>query len=99
MMSFPKAQIQTAADDVARNTNIELVFNKSDLFVIADSSQAINEFETRLAAQTVIWEGPTALDAAGMLNTLIDIQGERTEFRPRHTGTEWQARYGITAQG
>jgi hypothetical protein len=97
MMQFSKTTIQSAADDVARSADIELVFNQSDLFVIADSSEAINEFETRLAAHTVVWEGPTALDAAGMLRTLTDLQGERAEFRPRHT-EGWQARYNIVAR-
>lgn len=98
MLKFLKTQIQVAERDVARSADIELVFNESDLFVIADSSEAINEFETRLAAQTTVWEGPTALDAAGMLRTLTDIQGERSEFRPRRTTDEWQARYSIVAE-
>lgn len=97
-MRFPKAQVQDAADYIARSADIELVFNDSNLFVLADSSQAINEFETRLAAQTSVWEGPTALNAAGVLRTLTDIQGERSEFRPRRTTDEWQARYNIVAE-
>lgn len=95
MLKFSKTTIQAASDDVP--ANIDLVFNETDLLVIADSSEAINEFETRLAAHTVVWEGPTALDAAGMLRTLTDIQGERVEFRPRRTNDEWQARYFIVA--
>jgi hypothetical protein len=97
MMQFPKTTIQAAADDVARNTSIEVTYNEKNIFVIAESSQAINEFETRLAAHTVVWEGPTALDAGGMLRTLTDLQGERTEFRSRYND-EWQARYEVVAE-
>lgn len=97
MMQFSKTTIQAAAADVAKNADIELVFNENDLLVIAETSQAVNEFETRLAAHTVVWEGPACLDAGGMLRTLTDMQGERTELRTRYNG-EWQARYAIQAQ-
>lgn len=98
MMTFKRDDVANAAADVAKHANIEVTANAEDILVIADNSQALNEFETRLAAQTVVWEGPTALDAAGMLRTLTDIQGERTEFRPRTITDEWQARYAIRAQ-
>lgn len=97
MLTFKRDAVATAATDVAKHANIEVFANAEDILVIADNSQVINEFETRLAAQTVVWEGPVALDAAGMLRTLTDIQGERTEFRKR-ANDEWQARYSIRAE-
>lgn len=97
MMQFPKTTIQAAADDVARNVGIEVIFNDDNILVIAENSQAINEFETRLAARNIEWDNEI-VDGVALLDSLIDIQGNRTEFRPRHTNDEWQARYSIVAK-
>lgn len=97
MMYFPRTTVKAAADDVARNVGIEVIFNGDNILVIAENSQAINEFETRLAARNIEWDNET-VDGAALLDTLTDIQGNRTEFRPRHTNDEWQARYAIVGQ-
>lgn len=97
MMYFNQNTIQAAIDDVKRNADIELIINPTDILVIADHSQALNEFEVRLAARSVIWDDES-VDGSVLLDTLINIQGTRSELRPRHTNDEWQARYHIVAQ-
>lgn len=95
MMQFKQDTIKAAAADVTRNVDLEVIFNVKDILVIGENSQAINEFEIRLAARNIQWDEET-VDGVALLNSLIDIQGNRTEFRPRHTNDEWQARYSIT---
>lgn len=97
MMQFPQHTVQAAADDVTRNVELEVIFNEKDILVIGENSQAINEFEIRLAARNIQWDEET-VDGVALLDSLIDIQGNRTEFRPRHTNDEWQARYSIVAK-
>lgn len=98
MMEFTRDQIDAAIDDVRRSNRLDLYVGDGDLVVIADSAAVINEFELRMAIQTSVWEGPTCLDATGMVNTLIDLQGERTNFGPRVVADEWQARYRVRIQ-
>ncbi len=97
MMQFPKANLAAATEYVSRYATIEVVENASDIFVIADSSTAINEFEAQLAAQSVQWDGEDC-NGRVLLETMVNIQGVRTEFRPRRTTDEWQARYSITTR-
>lgn len=97
MMQFAKTTIQAAADDVTRNVDLEVIFNDKNILVIGENSQAINEFEIRLAARNIQWD-EESVDGSALLDTLIDIQGNRTEFRPRHTNDEWQARYEIVGK-
>jgi hypothetical protein len=96
MMIFPKAAIEDAAKHVAQYANIEVTYNEKDVLVIADNSQAINEFEAQLAAGGLIWDGEDT-NGRVLLDNLVNIQGVRTEFRPRRTNDEWQARYDIVA--
>lgn len=100
MMEFTWGQIDAAVEDVNRHAWLELYVGEGagDVTVVADSSAAINEFELRMAIQTSVWEGPTCLDATSMVNTLLDLQGERTDFGPRGARDEWQARYRISVQ-
>lgn len=97
MMIFPKTALEAAAKRIAQYANIEVTYNEKDVLVIADNSQAINEFEAQLAAGGLIWDGE---DTNGriLLDNLVNIQGVRTEFRPRRTNDEWQARYDIVAK-
>lgn len=97
MMFFPKTKIQAAADDVAAHTELEVFVNDSDILVIGAHAQAINEFESRLAARSMEWDEAT-VDGVDLLRTLTDIQDNRIEFR-RRANDEWQARYGIAATG
>lgn len=94
MMFFTKAEIADAAKHVEQYANIEVIHNEKDILVIADSSQAINEFEARLASGKLEWDGEDC-NGVVLLESLVNIQGVRTEFRPRHTNDEWQARYSI----
>ena len=91
MMIFPKESIEAVVRYVNQYATLEVGYNEKDLFVIADSSQAINEFEARLAADSLVWDGEDT-NGVVLLNNLINIQGVRTEFRPRRTTDEWQAR-------
>lgn len=95
MMQFPKTNIEDAARRVRGYANIEVTYNEKDILVIAETSQAINEFEARLAGGTLEWDGED-VNGVILLNNLVNIQGERTELRTRYNG-EWQARYGIVA--
>lgn len=95
MMQFPKAAIQAAADHVKRYAEIEVQYNEKNIFVIADNSQALNEFEARLAAGSLEWDGED-VNGAILLDNLVNIQGNRTDFRKRYND-EWQARYEIVA--
>lgn len=97
MMYFPKTSIASAASYVAQYANVEVTYNETDILVISDSSAAINEFEVRLAAHSTPWDGEEC-NGAVLLDTLVNIHGVRTEFRPRRTTDEWQARYSIVAQ-
>jgi hypothetical protein len=96
MMQFPKANLASAIEYVSRYANIEVVENETNIFVISDSSVAINEFEAQLAAASVQWDDE---DCNGriLLETIVNIQGVRTNFRPRYND-EWQARYEITTR-
>jgi hypothetical protein len=96
MMQFPKNKIQDAVNDIDEVASIEVIFNADNILVIAENSQAINEFEARLAARNIEWD-EEMVDGVALLNSLTDIQGTRTEFRPRHND-EWQARYSIVAR-
>lgn len=93
MMLFPKSQIEAAAKHVSDYGNIEVTYNEGNIFVVAETSQIINEFEVRLAAGTLEWDGED-VNGAVLLDTLVNIQGERGDFRSRYNG-EWQARYAI----
>jgi hypothetical protein len=95
MMFYSKARIGEIVKNVEQYVNIEVTFNEKNILVIADNSQAINEFEARLAASTLEWDGE---DCNGkiLLDNLVNIQGVRTEFRTRYND-EWQARYDIVA--
>lgn len=95
MMLFPKAKIESAASSVS-DYGTEVMINGSDVLVIGESSQSINEFETQLAAQSVEWDGES-VDGHVLLRVLTDIQGQRTEFRKRYND-EWQARYSIRTE-
>lgn len=97
MMQFPKVNLDSAVEYIKRYANIEVHQNETNLFVIADSSTAINEFEAQLAAQSVEWDGEDC-NGRVLLETMVNIQGVRTEFRPRHLNDEWQARYDITTR-
>lgn len=95
MMFFSKEKIEAAADHVSNYSEFEVIYNEKDILVIADNSQSINEFEAQLAARNIEWD-EEIVDGRALMETLVDIQGNRTEFRPRHTNDEWQARYTIT---
>lgn len=97
MMIFPKESIEAVAIYVAQYASFEVIYNEKDILVISDSSQAINEFEARLAADSLVWDGEDT-NGVVLLDNLINIQGTRTEFRPRRTNDEWQARYTITTR-
>ena len=103
MMQFPKATIEAAIADINRVAEveegdrlqvIEVTYNEGDTFIIGESSQIINEFETRLAARSAQWD-EESVDGVVLLDTLTNIQDNRTELRSRYNG-EWQARYSIT---
>lgn len=96
MMQFPKTVVLAAADDIRQHVDLEVTINETNLFVIADNSQAINEFEIRLAARSAHWDDES-VDGVVLLDMLVDIQGNRTEFRSRYND-EWQARYSITTR-
>jgi hypothetical protein len=93
MMLFPKSQIESAAAAVSGYANIEVTYNKGDILVITETSQALNEFEAQLAAQNTEWDGED-VNGRILLDTLVNIQGVRTELRTRYNG-EWQGRYAI----
>lgn len=95
MMQFPRAKVNAAANEVRQHVELEVIENGGNILVIAENSQAINEFEARLAAHNIQWDEET-VDGVALLDSLIDIQGNRTEFRPRHINDEWQARYSIS---
>lgn len=97
MMVFPKESIEAVVRRLSTYYNIEAIYNEKDILVIADNSQAINEFESRLAAGNVEWDGED-VNGVVLLDNLVNIQGVRTEFRPRTTTDEWQARYDIVAK-
>lgn len=96
MMQFPKANLASAIEYIGRYANIEVVENEKNIFVVADSSAAINEFEAQLAAGSVQWDGDDC-DGRVLLETLVNIQGVRTDFRSRYND-EWQARYEIVTR-
>lgn len=95
MMQFPKAKIEAASKVVNENGTFEVTFNETNIFVIGESSQMINEFESQLAAHCMEWDNGT-VDGDELLRILTDIQGNRTDFRSRYND-EWQARYEIVA--
>ena len=97
MMYFTKDQIESAAKHVGRYVELTVIHNPDNILVIADNSQAINEFEAQLAASTLVWDEE---DTNGriLLDNLVNVQGVRTEFRQRAISDEWQARYEITTR-
>lgn len=97
MMQFTKVQFEAALERIRRWSEFEVVENEKDIFVIAESSIVINEFESVLAAASVQWDGEDC-NGLALLETLTNIQGNRTEFRQRRTTDEWQARYSITTR-
>lgn len=95
MMQFPKAKIEAAAKRVNDYGTFEVQFNEKNIFVIGESSQMINEFESQLAAHSMEWDNES-VDGQELLRLITDIQGNRTDFRSRYND-EWQARYEIVA--
>lgn len=96
MMQFPKAKIEAAAKVVNDHGTFEVQFNEKNIFVIGESSQMINEFESQLAAASYMGWDDGIVDGDELLRLITDIQGNRTDFRSRYND-EWQARYEIVA--
>lgn len=96
-MQYNKANIEAAADHVRNYHEIDVIYNATDILVIADESTGINAFEAQLAASTLEWDGE---DCNGrlLLENLVNIQGVRTSFGKRQTTDEWQARYAIVVK-
>jgi hypothetical protein len=97
MMQFSRVQFEAALERIRRFCEFDVVENEKDIFVIAESSIVINEFESVLSAASVEWDGEDC-NGLVLLETLTNIQGNRTEFRQRRTTDEWQARYSITVR-
>lgn len=95
-MEFTKADIEAVAEYVGKYYTLEVAYNEKNIFVIAESAAAINEFEARLVAGSLEWDGEN-VNGVIMLNALVDLQGVRTDFRKRYND-EWQARYDIVAE-
>jgi len=96
MMFFTRDQVNAAVAHVNRYASTEVTYNETNILVISENSQALNEFEAQLAASTLEWDGED-VNGRILLDNLVNIQGVRTEFRKRYND-EWQARYGIVAK-
>lgn len=94
-MNITIAGVKEVAEYVGKYADIDVEFGNTLMTVRADSSKTINEFESRVVAGTLDWDGEE-VNGVIFLNELVNFTDTRAELK--QTGPDhWVARYtGLT---
>lgn len=94
-MQVKKADIEATVEKLRRYSDVDVEFGNTLFTVYADDAKVINEFESRLVAASMDWDGED-FNGVIFLDELVNFTDHRVKLEPLVNGNPlgtWVARY------